>query len=151
MGWVKSKERHFFDNIHLTYWHSDGSEVTVSLPGWGIAFSGTWFFNDKIMPFLRGGFAEDGGTLLQKSVTAGIGWYQKKGGSLLGFAAGWGEINETTWLEGLDDQITMELFYRMQISSHLAITPDVQYIINPGLNPDASSIFIWGIRGRLSL
>jgi len=149
VGWVKSKERHFFDNIHLTWWNSDGSEVTASLPGWGLAFSGTWFINDKIMPFLRGGFAEDGGTLLQKSVTAGLGWYQKKGRSLLGFAAGWGEINETTWDSGLSDQITMELFYRMQISSRLAITPDIQYIINPGLNPDASSIFLWGLRGRI--
>ncbi len=103
------------------------------------------------MPFLRGGFAEDGGTLLQKSVTAGLGWYQKKGGSLLGFAAGLGEVNETSWMEGLDDQITMELFYRMQISTRLAITPDLQYLINPAMNPDATAIFIWGIRGRLAL
>jgi len=151
VGWVKSKDRHFFDNIHATYWHSDGSEVTSSLTGWGIAFSGTWFFNDRFMPFLRGGFAEDGGTLLQKSVTSGLGWYQEKGGSLLGFAAGWGEINESTWAEGLDDQYTFELFYRMQLSSRLAITPDIQYVINPGLYPEASSIFIWGIRGRLAL
>ena len=151
VGWVKSKQRHYFDNIHLTYWHSDGSDVTASLPGWGLAFSGTWFVNDKIMPFLRGGYARDGGTLLQKSVTAGIGWYQQKGGSLLGFAAGWGEVNETTWAEGLDDQITMELFYRMQVSSRIAITPDLQYLINPAMNPDASSIFLWGVRGRLVL
>ncbi len=151
LGWVKSKERHFFDNIHLTYWHSDGSEVTASLPGWGLAFSGTWFINDKIMPFLRGGFAEDGGTLLQKSLTAGIGYQAKPGGSLLGFAAGWSEVNETTWAEGLDDQITMELFYRMQISSRVAVTPDLQYLISPAMNPDASSIFIWGIRGRIVL
>lgn len=151
VGWVKSKDLHFFDNFHLTYWHSDGSDVTASLPGWGIAFSGTWFFGDKLMPFLRGGYAHDGGTLLQKSITAGLGWYQKNTGSLLGLGIGWGEVNETTWMSGLSDQITMELFYRLQISSKLAITPDVQYIINPALNPDVSSIFIWGLRGRLVL
>jgi len=151
VGWVTSKERHYFDNIHLTYWHSDGSDVTASLPGWGIAFSGTWYFNNKFMPFVRGGFGKDGGTLLQKSLTAGFGWYQKEGGSLLGLAVGWGEINETTWASDLSNQITMELFYRMQVSSKIAITPDLQYIINPALNPDGSSIFLWGLRARVVL
>ncbi len=106
VGWVSSKDRYFFDNIHLTWWHSDGSEVTASLPGWGMAFSGTWFFQDKIMPFLRGGYAKDGGTLLQKSVTAGIGYYHAKGGNVLGAAIGWGEVNESTWASGLEDQVT---------------------------------------------
>jgi len=60
-------------------------------------------------------------------------------------------VNTTTWASGLDDQITMELFYRMQISSRLAITPDLQYLINPALNTDAPSVFLWGIRGRLAI
>jgi porin len=150
-GWVSSKERHFFDNIHLTYWHSDGSDVTASLAGWGLAFSGTWFIQDKFMPFLRGGYAKDGGTLLQKSVAAGLGYYPVSEGNLLGIALGWGEINETTWGANLNDQMTFEVFYRIQILSRLAITPDLQYLINPALNADASSIFLWGIRGRLAL
>jgi porin len=151
MGWVTSKDRHFFDNIHLTYWHSDGSDVTSSLPGWGIAFSATHYIGDKWLPFLRGGFAKDGGTLLQKSITTGVGYQPVAGGNLLGAAIGWGEINETTWASGLEDQITIEIFYRLQISTRLAITPDIQFLINPALNPDASSIIVWGIRGRMGL
>ena len=151
LGWVTSKDRHFFDNIHLTYWHSDGSDVTASLPGWGIAFSGTYYIDNKWLPFLRGGYAKDGGTLLQKSLTAGVGYQPVAGGNLLGAAIGWGEINETTWASGLDDQITMEVFYRLQLSTRLAVTPDIQYLINPALNPDASSIFVWGVRARLAL
>jgi len=151
VGWVSSKDRHFFDNIHLTWWHSDGSDVTASLLGWGLAFSGTWFFQDKFMPFLRGGYAKDGGTLLQKSLTAGLGMYMAGGGHLFGAAMGWGEVNETSWMTGLEDQLTMEVFYRMQVSTRLAITPDIQFIINPALNPDASSVFLWGVRARLAL
>ena len=151
IGWVSSRDRHFFDNIHLLYWHSDGSEFQGSLPGWGLNFSGTWFFHDKFMPFLRGGYARDGGSLLQKSVSAGLGWYQSTKSNVLGAAIGWGEINETTWVEGLNDQITMEVFYRLQLSSRLAVTPTVQFLLNPALNPDVSSIFLWGIRGRLAL
>lgn len=150
LGWVSSKDRHFYDNIHLTYWHSDGSEVTASLPGWGLAFSGTYYINDKFMPFIRGGYANDGGTLLQKSVVGGLGYQAKSGGNLLGAAIGWGEVNESTWVPDLDDQITMELFYRLQFSTRFSVTPDVQFLINPALS-DASTNFIWGLRSRITL
>ena len=151
LGWVSSRDRHFFDNIHLVYWHSDGSEFQGALPGWGLNFSGTWFIQDKYMPFLRGGYAEDGGSLLQKSVNAGFGWYRSANSHLLGAAIGWGEVNESTWAEDLDDQLSMEVFYRLQLSSRIALTPTLQYVLNPALNTDAGSIFYWGIRGRLSL
>jgi porin len=151
LGWVTSKDRHFFDNFHLTYWHSDGSDVTASLPGWGIAFSATHYFKNKWLPFIRGGYAKDGGTLLQKSITAGVGYQPVQGSNLLGAAFGWGEPNETTIASGLNNQYTVEIFYRLQISTRLAITPDIQFLINPALNPDASSIFVWGVRARLAL
>jgi len=93
----------------------------------------------------------DGGSLLQKSVNAGFGWYQASNSHLLGAAIGWGEVNESTWGEDLDDQISMEVFYRLQLSSHFALTPTLQFVVNPALNPDAGSIFMWGFRGRLSL
>ena len=151
VGWISARERHFFDNIHVMYWHSDGSEFQGSLSGWGLNFSGTWFIKNKFMPFLRGGYAEDGGSLLQKSITGGFGWYQSANSHLLGAAIGWGEINESTWAEGLRNQVTTEVFYRLQLSARFAVTPTAQFLINPALNPDASSIFLWGIRGRLSL
>ncbi len=151
LGYVTSKDRFYMDNIHITYWHSDGTEVTASLPGWGIAFSATHYFDNKLNPFIRGGYAEDGGTLLQKSITAGLGYQPKPGGSLFGAAIGWGEVNETSWAPGLDDQFTTEVFYRMQLSSRIAITPDIQFLINPALNPDKTSIFLWGLRGRLTI
>ena len=62
----------------------------------GIAFSATHKFNEKWFPFLRGGFAHDGGTLLQKSITGGIS-YDVNGSNLLGLGLGWGEPNETTF------------------------------------------------------
>ena len=151
MGYVSSKDRFYMDNVHVTFWHSDGSDVTASLSGWGIAFSATHYFENSLNPFIRGGYAKDGGTLLQKSLTAGLGYQPKPGGNLLGIAIGWGEPNETTFSEGLSNQITTEIFYRLQVSKHFVITPDIQYLINPALNPDASSVFVWGIRGRINL
>jgi porin len=151
IGYVTSKERFYLDNVHVTFWHSDGSDVTASLPGWGIAFSVTHYFENSLNPFIRGGLANDGGTLLQKSLTAGLGYQPKPGGNLLGIAIGWGEPNETTFSEGLSNQITTEIFYRLQVSKHFVITPDIQYLINPALNSDESSIFVWGVRARINL
>ena len=52
--------------------------------------------------------------------------------------------------EGLPDQTTVELYYRIQMWEELAITPDIQYIRNPALNPDASSTWVFGLRARLA-
>jgi len=85
---------------------------------------------------------------LWKTEDAGASFQNSPGGSLIGAAFGWGQPNETTFSEGLNDQYTLEIFYRLQLSTRIEITPDLQYLINPALNPDASSIFMWGIRGR---
>lgn len=149
LGWVSSKNKFYHDNVHLTFWHSDGSDVTASLPGKGVAFSATHFLSGKWFPFVRGGFAKDGGTLLQKSAVAGIGFQNKPGASQLGAAFGWGQPNETSFGPGLRDQYTFELFYRLQFSPRFEITPDIQYLINPALNTAETSIIVGGVRGRI--
>ena len=51
--------------------------------------------------------------------------------------------------DGMRDQYTAEVFYRFYFSERLAFTPDVQWVISPALNPDASSIWLFGIRARI--
>jgi porin len=51
----------------------------------------------------------------------------------------------------LDPQYPAEVFYRYQFSQHFAITPDLRRIIDPVLNPGEDSIYIVGVRARLSL
>ena len=106
------------------------------------------------MPFVRAGFANDGGSLLENSVSAGIGYQPKRGeagpGDLLGVAVNWGQPNETVFGSGLDDQYTAELFYRIQLTKQIAITPDVQLLFNPALNPDEDMITVVGLRTRIA-
>ena len=151
IGYVSEANRFLLDNIHLTYWHSNGSEIDDASPGWGISFSGSWYFTDKWLPFLKGGFAKDGETSFEKSLSTGVGYQQKPNGSVLGFALNWGRPNEETFNAKLRDQYTFEIFYRGQITSRIALTPDIQFIIQPAINADLSSIFLWGIRGRFTL
>ena len=147
IAWVSSFERRYFDNIHLTAWHADERDKAGTPNDWGLAFSASWFIDDKWMPFLRGGYSQDGAALLDGSVSVGFGRYFSNSSNLLGFGVGWGSPAQ----KGLEDQVTTEIFYRLQLAQNLALTPDIQVIFNPALNPNQNAIAIFGIRTRLNL
>jgi porin len=150
LGWNASRETAFLNNIHLTLWHNDEREAAAVPAGWGanLSFSRSW--NEHWIPFLRLGHAKDAGTLMERSLSTGFAYQTVPGGNQLGVAYNYGVPNESTWGPGLDDQQTLEVFYRIQLWKEIAITPDVQYIKNPALNPDASWMWVWGLRARFA-
>jgi porin len=156
IGYTSSPDRIYFDNIHFVYWESDEqTKSTGESKGSGWTFSYAKFINDKYMPFLRIGDSDGGGgALLEKMVTAGLGIYYGETNELFGVGLSYGEASEDPvggFGSDLDPQYTGEIFYRFQLSQHLAITPDLQIIVDPVLNPAESSIFVVGVRARLSL
>ena len=152
MGWTSAPDRLIFDNIHATLWNTDGSEQLGVNDGWGVAGSATWYVEDQWLPFIRGGYSEDGGALLEASVSAGLGWQPKPGPGhdILGVGLNWGRPNSDSFGSGLDDQWTGELFYRINLGKHFAITPNVQLLIDPALNSDEDFVGVFGLRGRLA-
>lgn len=144
-------ERLYLDNVHLTFWHADEREDAGVEDGWGVAFSGAWFFDDRWLPFLRAGYADDGGALYEGSVSWGVGYYVASRDDVFAVGLNWSRPSDTAVAPGLDDQYTAEIFYRIQLTEALAITPDIQLIIDPALNPDDDSIFVAGLRVRLAL
>jgi porin len=151
IGWTKGQERIYLDNTHLTFWHVDDSALAGTQQGWGVAFSHVRQLGDDWTPFLRGGYADDGGSLLEKSLSIGFLYQPKSAGGQLGVGLNWGEPNETTFGPDLDDQITAEAFYRFQITPQFALTPNLEYIKDPALNPENSSLWVVGLRARLAL
>jgi len=149
LGWVTSPDRFYFDNTHVTYWHADERKKAGVSSGWGVNFSFEHGFDDKWIPFVRAGYADDGGTLLQKTISAGLGYHWGSNNSLLGLGFNWGQPNEDTFGPGLDDQYTVELFCRFQVMRNLQITPDIQYVKNPALNPDEDQSWVYGLRARV--
>jgi porin len=147
VGWTSSQDRIYLDNIHLTGWYADERDEAQVEDGWGLAFSAAKFINDTWMPFLRAGYSDGGGTLLEASVSAGVGYYFEESKDLIGFGLNWGRPPDS----GLDNQYTAEIFYRLQLAQNLAITPDVQLIFNPALNPDEDMLWVFGLRARLAL
>ncbi len=147
IGWTTSKDRIIFDNTHLTLWHKDRQDELGVASGWGAAFSYSRYLNENYMPFIRGAYTDDGGSLLQKSLSVGMGRQVEAFSGLVGVGINWGQPNEDTFGSGLDDQYAVEAFYRIPVGKRFAVTADVQYIRDPALNTDESSL--WMLNGRV--
>jgi porin len=149
VGLVTSRDRFYLDNTHITLWHADEREEAGVKNGYGAAFSYSHSFDEQWMPFLRGGYAKDGGTLLQKSLSTGLAYHWGKNNSMFGLGLNWGQPNEDTFgSNDLDDQYAIEIFSRLQITQDFQLTPDLQYIRNPALNTDADYSWVFGLRAR---
>ncbi|WP_419740381.1 carbohydrate porin [Ruegeria sp.] len=143
LGYTSGFDRIYFDNVHLTLWHADAAEDGSRAEDYGAAFSAAWFVDNKWMPFFRAGASKGTAALYDRSVSAGLGYYGRNT-DLAGLGLNWAEAR------GIDgDQFTLEAFYRFSISPGLQITPSLQYISNPLLNPSQDSITLFGLRTRI--
>ena len=150
IGWTSSHQRIIFDNTHVTVWHKDRQIVAGVNSGWGAAFSYSRYLDDNFMPFVRGAYADDGGSLLQKSLSVGMGYQTEAFSGLLGLGLNWGEPNEDTFGPGLKNQYAIEAFFRVPVGDRFAVTADTQLIKDPALNPSESTIWMFNVRARFA-
>ena len=156
VGWTgASQEAYYLNNVHLTLWHSDKRKELGIKNGWGGVLSFNHTIGDKWLAFARTGWAEDSGSLLERSVSIG-GGYTPGGmetlgsGNQLGFALNWGRPNDTLFGQGVDDQYATEIYYRWQLADEIAITPSLQFLIDPALNPQDDTSWVFGLRTRIA-
>jgi len=150
LGWTSAQEQLFLDNAHITLWQIDERDEAGTPDGWGVNFSLTKAVADHWLPFLRGGWAEDGASLYQGSLSAGFGYSSVPGRDLLGVGLNWSRPNRDTFGAKLDDQYTLEVFQQWQVTERVQITPSVQLIKDPALNPSEDFTAVFGLRGRIA-
>lgn len=135
-------------NLSLTFWHKDAQSDAPPLnapEAKGIAFNANMPYGDNLMWFLRGGWSD--GWAIDQNLTGGIGWRPSADYSdLLGVGFGWASPAS----DALRDQYTAEAFYRYHLTPNLAITPDVQYIQDPALNPGVDNLWVASLRMRVT-
>ena len=144
-GWTTAQDQIYLDNAHLTIWRVAEREAAGTPGGWGFNVSWNTWLNERWMPFVRAGYADDGGSLLEVAVSAGAG-RRTRHGNVLGFAGHWGRPNADTYGEDLDDQYVGEIYFRWRIGDYVEITPNVQLLVNPALNPEHDTIWVGGLR-----
>ena len=131
----------------MTVWDVDAREDLGIGPGDGIAFTANWTFADRWMPFIRLGRSSGTASIYNQSATVGLIHYFSARSDLFGIG-----INAATQSDdSLREQTTAEFFYRFQLSENLAITPSVQLLDNPALNPEEDRVWLFGLRVRLAL
>jgi porin len=150
VGWFGSWESRFEDNIHLTYWRADERAAAGVPDGWGLQVSVSRKLDERWLPFLRIGYADGGGAPLERSVGTGFAYYPADGDSVFGLGINWGRANRASFGAATDDQYTLEAYYRFQLFERLAITPDLQLILQPAMNPKQDLIWIAELRARLT-
>jgi porin len=151
VGWIESWENRHWDNIHITAWQADAREAAQVDEGWGLAVSLSRQFNDRWTPFLRAGYSEGAGAILARSVSTGIGYRLNERNDYVGLGANWGRPPTDATEREAEDQYTFEAYYRLNVLPEVAVTPDVQFIVNPALDPTEDSLWVLGLRLRATM
>jgi len=147
IGWTPSRAERYFSNIHLTAWHVDDREDAGIPSSHGIAIGANKTWNETWMLFGRAGWSDGAAPIYNRTATVGVGRLIRKWSDVFGVGVNWGRPPDRS----LSDQWTAEIFYRLQLSQNLQLSPSLQYLKDPALNPEHSSVWVAGLRMRLSL
>jgi porin len=144
VAWIPEPSNPYAKRVALTGWHADPYEG--SSKGYGVALASNWTVG-KWVPFLLGGWSNGGGanTLAEKTITAGTG-YRLDAQDVLGTSFSWVDP-----VGDLRSQYTTEIYVLFYVTGGLAVTPNLQWVINPALNTDVGSMTYFQIRARFAL
>ena len=131
-------------NVHLHYWHQDEREEAAveKSHGWAFTYS---VKNDRGgMAFLRAGHSKGDAAQMRRFIGGGA-TIKVKGRDTLGMAVSWGSPPD----KSLRDQVTGEIYYRIQVTQNLTISPNWQLTLHPSFTLEKRWISVPGLRMRL--
>jgi porin len=147
-----------FGDVHLTLWHQDKRENAKVAEGWGIVVSASQRFG-RFVPFLRYGYSEGRRNeqlsegfappaLLRQMVNGGLAIDDIFGQSndRIGIGITWAEPADRT----LRDQKAVDIFYRIQMTPEIAVSPTLQVVFDPSRNPAEDMVTVGGVRTRFT-
>ena len=130
--------------MHLHYWHQDEREEAAVDKSWGLAFTYSTITHRGGVGFVRAGYSKGGAAQMRRFIGAG-GSFKPFGRDSLGVAVSWGSPPDRS----LRNQVTGEIFYRIQVTQNLTITPNYQLTFHPSLTLDTKWVSVPGLRMRL--
>ena len=135
-------------HVHISLWHQDDREDAGIDDGQGIAGSLVQRFG-RFTPFVRYGYADggdNGPTPIKHTANVGLVTDKIFGqtNDRVGVGLTWSDPSNSA----LDNQEEIDVFYRVQMTPRIALSPIFQYIIDPVRNPDEDEIYVMGIRTR---
>lgn len=117
--------------------------------------------SDTLAAFFRVGTANGHFNVFSRFISAGINWrgfHRTRADDRLGIAFAWAESSRVVRDAAADlrqappgREIAVELTYRASLGERLTLQPNLQYIVNPGLDPELDDALLLGIRFELAL
>ncbi|MGI9241222.1 MAG: carbohydrate porin, partial [Verrucomicrobiales bacterium] len=132
------------NNTHLHVWHQDAREEAGTEESWGTIFTHSFVTGHDGVAFLRAGYSEGDAPQMRRFVGAG---YSTKvfDRDRLGIATSWGSPPD----KSRRDQVTSEIFYRLQVTENMTISPDLQLIYQPSFTDETDWLVMPGVRVRI--
>jgi len=147
-GWTPAPGQQYLTNVHAVAWHVDERESAGIGSSHGITIGASKTTDDqRWMGFARAGWSKGSAPIYNESYSLGVVRRVRRNSDEVGLAINWGNPPDNS----LSSQITGEFFYRLQLSKGIAVTPSVQLLKDPALNPVDDTVWVWGIRFRLTL
>ncbi len=131
----------------LMGWHT--AEASNHGAGAGVALSADQELPNQMVPFMRVGYCPAGAGRTSTEVDWGVVSVApfERSTDRLGFGASWAKPTAPS----TGNQFAFEFFYRAQAVDGLQITPDVEFVVDPALNPNSNFQAVFGIRVRAYL
>ena len=132
-------------------WIQDKREDVGVDDGWGIADSVVQRFG-RFTPFVRYGYADGGanGPTPVKHM-ASVGLVKDEIFEQTNDRIGGGYTWSDPANRALDNQSMIDGYYRVQVTPEIQVGPTLQVIFDPVNNPVEDTVFIYGIRARVTL
>lgn len=146
-GFTPTRDQRYTHNVQVTYWDVD-ERKSLGIPASdGVAINANWTFDDKYMLWSRLGWSDGLAPIYNDFYAVGFAYQLDAPTNIFGLSVNWGDPAEPS----LSNQTGIEAIYKLQVAQNMIITPSIQYIDSPALNPEEDSLVVWGVRLRISL
>ena len=98
------------------------------------------------MAFGRLGFSKGSAPIYNESFTLGLMRKFAFRSDVVGLSVNYGRPPDAS----LSSQTTIEAFWRIQLAQNFAVTPSLQLLLDPALNPEQDQTWVFGFRTRLN-
>ena len=147
-GWFPNEGESHEGLYHVTLWHVDSRENAGKKNDRGVAVTLEQQVgcHGNVVPFLRYAYAHRGINGIRQNLSIGMGIEDVFGQNddVIGAAWSW----QDTTKDMLRDQYVVETFYRINITPHTHLTPDIQVVIDPANAPKKDAVTVFGLRLR---
>jgi porin len=99
--------------------------------------------------FAQLGFANESVSDAAMHLAGGLNWagpFASRSDDALGLYCSFVDLSEDAGYA--DDELVIELFYKLQVTPFMSIKPDLQYIINPSGDSTLDDAFVFGLRAE---